>query len=157
MNVRDIMQPAQTVNPETRVTDIARLLLSSGLRGLPVLASDGTIAGMITERDVVAKHARIHTPLYLGILGGLIPFEVGRTEDDLRHVLSVTASDLMSEHVRTLSPDAEIDDAARVMVDHDVDPVLVVENSSLVGIVTQADILRLLIVEETDDAAESAS
>jgi CBS domain-containing protein len=88
--------------------------------------------------------------LYLGLLGGILPLDTHRTEDELRHALGVTAADLMTKHAPTIGPDAEIDDAASLMVDKSVDPLLVLEAGGLVGVLTQADIIRLLLIEETD-------
>lgn len=149
MKVRDIMtSPVVTVRLETPVADVARLLLKRGLSGLPVVDRTGTVRGLVTEGDVVAKHARPHVPLYLGILGYVIPIETQARDEEVRRVLAVTAGELMTNHVRTIAADAPVDDAATLMVDHDVNPIPVLEGDTLVGIVSRHDILRLLVRED---------
>jgi CBS domain-containing protein len=111
---------------------------------------------VVTHTDLVEKHARVHAPLYLGLLGGILPLDTHRTEDELRHALGVTAADLMTSHAPSVSPDAEIDDAASLMVEKSADPLLVLENRRLLGVLSQADIIRLLLIEESDDRESSS-
>ncbi|GAC1443006.1 MAG: hypothetical protein NVSMB52_00850 [Chloroflexota bacterium] len=151
MKVRDIMMPPSGVTTDTRVTDAARRVLSEGLSGLPVLGESGEVLGLVTQRDLVAKHARIHAPTYIGILGGIIPLNTHRTDEDLRRVFSVTVGDLMTTDPVMIGPDMEVDDAAGEMVDEDADPLLVVEDGRLVGTVSHSDIIRLLILEESNE------
>jgi CBS-domain-containing membrane protein len=54
MRARDIMSsPVVTVTPDTTVKDAANLLASNGFTALPVLDSDGRLARVVTEADVV--------------------------------------------------------------------------------------------------------
>ncbi len=55
-----------------------------------------------------------------------------------------TASDLMVRDLVTVSPEATIDDIARTMLEHNVDRVLVGHDQAIVGILTYADILRVI-------------
>lgn len=151
MIVKDIMTAdLVTIHPATRVAEIAALMLRRHLSGLPVVDDDGTLVGLVTERDLVAKHARVHLPLYLGILGTVLPLDTRRTKEDLRHALAVTAADLMTEDPQIIEADASIDDAATLMVERAANPLPVVEGGRLIGIVSQADIVRVLLQEEGD-------
>jgi CBS domain-containing protein len=152
MKVRDIMTtPAPMVTTDTRVGDVARLMLAGGGDGVAVVDVRGALVGVVTENDLVAKHARFHVPWYVGFLGGVIPIDSARNEEHMRHVLSVTAGDLMSDDPATISPDAEVDDAATKMVDRGVEPLIVVEVDAVVGLLSHSDVIRLLVVEESDD------
>lgn len=157
MKVRDIMEsPAPTITPDTPVARVASAILGCAAPGLPVVDGTGVVVGLVTQRDLVAKHARLHLPWYFGFLGGAIPFERDRTEEDLRRILAVTARDLMEEHFVSVPPDMDVDDAAALMVDRDADPLLVVDGDGLAGLVSHANIIRLLLAEETgsDEAAD---
>jgi CBS domain-containing protein len=163
MKVHDIMtSPVTTVRTTDRVSDIARLLLDEGYSGVPVVDQEGRLAGIVTEADLVAKHARPHLPIYLGILGWVVPIETPHRTEEVRRVVALTAQDLMTEHVRTVDPDADIDDVATLMVDEGVNPVPVVEHlpdgPRLVGIVSRRDIIQLLVQEEegADDSAPAS-
>lgn len=133
----------------TPVGEIARLLSTSHLPGLPVLEPDGTLAGIVTERDLIVRHAHVHLPLYLTILDGLVPFRGERTfEQEVRRVLATRAEDLMSAVETVIAPDADVDDAATLMVDKRVNPLPVVEHGMLVGLLTRSHIVGLITVEE---------
>jgi CBS domain-containing protein len=152
MKVRDIMTtPAPSVAPDTRVSEIARAMLADQTLCLAVVDSDGSLLGAVTQTDLVAKHARVHVPRYLGFLGGVIPLETHRGEEGLRRILAVTAADLLSEDVPSVAPDTEIDDAATLLVDERAEALFVIENDDLVGLLTKAHIIRLLVLEEADD------
>jgi CBS domain-containing protein len=153
MKVSEIMRsPAPAVGPDAKVKEAARKMLEENVSGLAVVDDSNHIHGLVTDKDLVEKHMRVHFPVYLGILGGVLPWETRRTEEELRHVLGTTASDLMSEKPVRISPDADVDDAATVMVDHNADQLLVVNGERLVGMLTRNDIIRLLLTEESDDA-----
>ena len=107
--------------------------------------------GVVTQRDLIAKHATVHLPIYFSLLGFTIPLEQSRTEADVKRALAVCARDLMEAKYPSVHPDMEVDDAAQIMVDEDANPVPVLENGRLVGMLTDADIIRLLIIEESDD------
>lgn len=156
MNVREIMtSEVVTVRPRTRIGELVRLVLDRGLSGLPVIGDDGSVIGVVTERDLVTKHARIHVPTYVGILGGVIPFGTRHMDQEARRVLAVTAEELMTREPVTVAPDADVDDAATLMVEEGADPILVVADDRLAGIVTARDILRLLLVEEESNGPSS--
>ena len=53
MKARDVMTTdVVTASPETSVTDIAKLLLTNGISGVPVLKGDN-IVGVVNEADLV--------------------------------------------------------------------------------------------------------
>jgi CBS domain-containing protein len=60
------------------------------------------------------------------------------------HLEHVRVGDIMVTDVLTVAPDADIRDAARVMVDHHVHRVLVVEGDVVRGILSATDLVRLV-------------
>lgn len=154
MNVRDIMSPAVVVRPDSSVGEVARLFVEKQLAGCPVVDERGRVVGIVTQLDLVTKHARVHMPRYLGILGYVFEIDSAHTEEDLRHVLGVTARDVMSQHIVRIAPDADIDDAATLLVDERVDTILVMEGDDLLGVVSHTEIIRLLVVEESSDSVQ---
>ncbi|MGI8824036.1 MAG: CBS domain-containing protein [Chloroflexota bacterium] len=151
MKVRDLMRtPVITVPPTARVAEVAKLMVENHASGLPVIDEDGALVGLVTQEDVVAKHAKVHVPTYLGILGYALPFTSQDSDDDIRRILAVTAADLMTDRFVTIAPDRDVDEAATAMVDKHANPLPVVENETLVGIISRTDILRLVLAEEED-------
>jgi len=158
MKVRELMSSSVTTVPQTlQVAGIARLMVESGYSAFPVVDTDAGVVGLVTEGDVVTKHARIHGPAYLGILGGILPFSTHRVDEEMRKILAVTAEDLMSRHFESIGPDDDVDDAATVMVERDANPLLVLDQDRLVGILTRADIVRLLMLEEENGAEDAGA
>jgi CBS domain-containing protein len=154
MKVREIMSsPVVTVSPEATVGEVARTMTDRALSGLPVVDARGLMLGMVTQNDLVVKHAHVHVPRYIGILGGVLPIETGTTDEEMRRVLAVTARDLMTENVVTISPEAEVEDAASLMVERAANPIPVLVRRSLIGIISRTDIIRLLVLEEGDGSA----
>src|SRR5579872_2160828 len=151
MQVRDIMSnTVRSVPPDASVAQVARLVLDTGAPGVPVVDARGRLLGVVTDKDLVAKHARLHLPVYLGLLGSVLPLETHRTDEGMRHILGITARDIMSEAKETIAPDTDVDDAATIMVDRDVELLIVLEGDVVAGLVTRRDIVRLLVLEESD-------
>ncbi len=158
MKVRDLMSSSVITVPQTmQVADVARLMVENGYSALPVVNTGASVVGLVTEGDVVTKHARIHGPEYLGILGGILPFSTHRVDAEMRKILAVTAGDLMSPQFESIGPDDDVDDAATVMVEQDVNSLLVLDQDRLVGILTRADIVRLLMLEEENGAEDAGA
>jgi CBS domain-containing protein len=146
MKVRDIMTTKiVAVGPETSVNDIARLMCENNVSGVPVVDEANKIVGVITELDMIVRNTRLELPAFVQILDGRIMLETpGHYEKRLRHMLGTHAQDIMTRDVVCLSPDAEVEDVATLMVKRRVNPVPIVENDVLVGIVSRADIIRMM-------------
>lgn len=153
MKVRELMStPVVSVTPDTGVGEVARLMVRYGLSGLPVLGPAGELVGLVTKRDVVAKHAHPHVPFYLGILGGVVPIDLPGREAEVERVFAVTSGELMQKHPRIVAPDDDIEHVADLMVNEDANPVPVIERGQVVGIISQSDILRLVAREESESS-----
>ena len=146
----DLMDPnPPAVAPDTRVGDVARLLLERHLSGVPVVAQTGELMGVVTQADLVARHARVHFPVYLSLLGSVIPVANRRHfEDDLRHVAGRTAAEVMTADPYTAREDTPLEDIATRMAEDGEDPVVVVRGNRVVGLITRADLVRLVAIEE---------
>ncbi len=114
-----------TVSPQDPVTRAARFMREDDVGAL-VVERDGEIAGIVTDRDIVVR----------GIADGRSPDEV-RIEE-------VATTD-----VRTIPSDASIDDAIKLMREHDVRRLPVVQDGRPVGILAIGD----LAVERDSDSA----
>lgn len=161
MNVKDIMtQEVVSISPETPVSEIARLLYNYKISGVPVV-SEGKIVGIVTEEDLVMRDAIIKEPHVLNMFGSV--FYLGnRSEfnDEMRHVLATTAAELMNNRVVTIPETATIEQLASLMVKHEINPVPVVDEvGQLSGIVSRADIIRLMVLENDEgvNLGETAS
>jgi CBS domain-containing protein len=146
MQVRDIMTTeVVTVRRDTPVNDIARLMSESDISGIPVVDEARHVVGIVTELDMIVRNTRLEMPAFIQILDGRIPLETpGHYQKRLRHILGTQAADIMTEQVVTVGPDAEVQDLAGLMVKRRLNPVPVVEHDVLVGIVSRADLVRMM-------------
>lgn len=149
MQVREIMSsPAITVSPTTEIREVARIMREHVISGVPVVDGDGTLLGVITEMELIARNAPVHEPHYLAVLSALIPVnleEYRQYKEQLRQALAVTAADLMREEVETISADALIDEALETMLNPEVTMLPVVdEGDGVLGVVTRTDLVRLI-------------
>ena len=116
--VRDIMSyPVKTVSPETKLGEVEQNLLRYGHTGVPVTV-DKQLVGIISRRDVdkAIKHGLQHAPV----------------------------KGFMTTKVLTVDVEAPWEQVQRMMVQHDIGRLPVVEEGNLVGIVSRSDVLRLV-------------
>ncbi len=150
MKVEDIMtREIVSVPTHTRVGQVARVFREHQLSGLPVVDEDGELVGIITELDMVKRHARPQMPAFLPLLGAYLPLGTKEYKESLRRITGVVAEDIMTTPVNTISPDASIEDAATVMVSNRSNPLPVVDDDGhMVGIISRTDILG--VIEEME-------
>lgn len=150
MKVRDIMtKEVMTVKTDTSVNDIAKLMGEHNISGVPVVDDQQHVMGIITESDLIVRNGRLEMPHFIQILDlGRIPLEwPGHAQERMRHMLGTNAADVMTSKVISVSPETEIEDLAELMVKHHVNPVPVVENDRLIGIVSRADLIDMMAAE----------
>jgi CBS domain-containing protein len=138
MKVADIMsRDVVSVPPSALLKDVARLLVRRRVSGVPVVAEDGTLVGVVSETDLVRKSddvARHGEPPSNWLFGV-----------DEREALKLearTAAELMSRPPVTVESTATVAAAARLMAEHTVNRLPVVRDGHLVGIVSRADVVR---------------
>jgi CBS domain-containing protein len=147
MKVNDIMtREVVTVQPDTPVTTVASIFREKSLSGVPVVDDQGIVVGIITEVDLIARHARPHFPAYIQFLDSVIYLESAkRYHESMRHILATTAAELMTFPVHTVDPEMDVQDLATLMVERRINPVPVVdEEEHLLGIVSHTDLLHMI-------------
>ena len=154
MQAKEIMtSPVFTVSPDTPVAQVARLLCDKHISGVPVVDDTGRLVGIVTEIDLIKRHARIHFPIYLPFLDSLIFLESPRRyTQDVRRALGATAEEIMTQPVSTANLETDVEEIATLMVDDRVNPIPILdERGELVGIVSHTDIVRLVEQAETGE------
>ena len=146
--VREFMDddPA-TVKLDTTAEDVAKLLGTHELHGVPVVNEAGRCVGIVTENDLVLadEEGDLHIPHYVELFGGLVFLESVRgVERRLRKATATTAKDLMTEDPTTIGPDEDVHNAAKLISESGHNRLPVVEHGVLVGVITRTDVLRAL-------------
>ena len=119
MKVKDAMtsEPAK-IGPDDGCAQAAMLMREEDCGSLPVVR-DGKLVGIVTDRDIVVRAAA-----------------------DGRDLKTTKVSEVMSADPVTIGPDADIDEAAKLMAQHQVRRLPVVDKGRLVGIIVTAQLAR---------------
>ncbi|MFB2862291.1 CBS domain-containing protein [Aeromonas sp. MdU4] len=131
-----------TVNENTPVFEVVDLILNLKISGLPVLDSDGTMVGIVTEGDLLRRRelgTEIKRPYWKELL-----FSPGRLARDYVQSHASYAGEIMTANPLTVSPEAPLDEVISLMENHNIKRLPVVKADQLVGIVTRVDILKAL-------------
>ena len=150
MKVRDIMtRNPVTVSADDPVRIAAGLLRTNRIGGLPVMEED-ELVGVITESDVISllETGRLSDDLWLPSplevievpLREVVNWE--KTKTALTHIGEIPVRKIMSHPAITIDEDADIEDAAALMLSHKIARLPVVHGRRLTGIVAKADIIR---------------
>jgi predicted transcriptional regulator len=126
--VREIMMGSPVTLKPDETLDLANDVISLGrIRHIPIL-EDGRLVGVLSERDMMGAA----TTTIFGL----------KRKSKSALLKSVLIKDVMKKKVVTVTPDTPIKDAAHLMKEKKIGCVPVVNEGSLVGLVTTTDILR---------------
>jgi CBS domain-containing protein len=145
MKARDVMvRDPVTVKPSTPVNEVARLLVEHRIGGVPVVADEGLLIGIVTETDLFLKEKGV--PFSMVKLPSLFNQWVKpkQLEQLYANARRYTAADIMTQSVVTTTPDTEVSRIAELMMRRRIKRVPIVEGGRLVGIVTSHDLIRRL-------------
>lgn len=138
-----------TVRPQDGVEDVVHKMHDHQLPGIPVIEPDGTLAGIITESDLILwdEEEDVEPPPSLQIMGGVIYLgSVRHWEERIKKSIAGTAGELMTREVVTVAPDADAHDAGRLIAEHKHNRLPVVDaDGHLLGVVTRVDVLEALL------------
>jgi acetoin utilization protein AcuB len=128
MLVRDLMTPDPIMAaPETPVFEARQEMLSRRIRHL-LVTEHGRLVGMVTDRDI-----RLNLPSQATSLSVW----------EVNYLLArLTVATVMTKTVITVGPDRDAAEAARLMLDHRIGGLPVVDGERVVGILTETDIVR---------------
>ena len=118
-----------TIDKRATVKEAAETMVKFGFRRLPIVDSEtGEIWGMVTAKDIVR---------YFGRHEAFNNAPTGKMSE----ALSVPVTLVGTKEVYTISPEADVGEAASKMMEKRVSSLLVVKDGELVGIITERDIL----------------
>jgi len=128
MRINDVLagkasQEVVTISPDATVRELLQRLAEHNVGALVVSTDGTTVAGIVSERDVVR---RLH---------------------DDEALLERPVSVIMTEAVHRCTPDQPITDLMVLMTDHRIRHVPVVEDGRLVGIISIGDVVKTRIGE----------
>jgi len=139
--VRDVMlkQPI-TIDPEAPLATAIAVMREKEIRHLPVVDHFGRLVGIITDRD-------LRSAALAPALTEFLPVGLRRAVEGAAEVLQVLrVKDAMTWGVATTRSDASVAEAGAVMFERRIGSLPVCEHGKLVGIVTERDIFKALMM-----------
>jgi CBS domain-containing protein len=135
--------PVFTTDLQASVAEVADLLVDKHVSAIPVCKPDGSLAGIISEADVVRpfrESAQRKRKRWLDLLSE----GEALSQDFLEYLREDTkrAADLMARHVVTASRNATLAELAELMISHGVKRIPIVDGGKVVGIVSRSDLVR---------------
>ena len=118
-----------TIHPETSLDKVIDLLIERNITGIPVLNDDSTLAGIITEKD---------------ILNFLIDQDVIDLSND-RILCETTAHHVMTTNIVSFEMDTPLVNICESLVSRNFRRVPIIDkNGKLVGIISRKDIIAVI-------------
>ncbi len=150
MKVKQIMiRKVISVKPKTKVMEVAALLDKYSIHGVPVIENK-LIIGIITESDFfISGGLDLHIPSYIDFLkrAKFAKNLSGKNKKGIDRLLNATATDIMTKNCFTVSAEMEVKDMIKVFKNKKYFTIPVVDsNKNIIGIITQADIIKLIKV-----------
>ena len=111
MKVKECMcTQVSCVNPDTKIKDVAKLMLNKHIGCVPICDNNNQVVGLVTDRDLILR-------------------TVAKEKD----IAQTPVSEVMTTKVYNISPEAEIEEASKIMCDCQIRRVPVVDNNTIVG------------------------
>ena len=132
MKIRQLMQSnVVTISEDSLAKDAYELMRSRRVRHLPVVNRDNQLVGIVSDRD---------------ILNVAVIFET-HPESPAEYLIDdkLKARDVMTAEPATVSPDHDLGQALDLVLGLAISGLPVIESGKVVGIVTNTDMLHLLM------------
>jgi acetoin utilization protein AcuB len=117
------------IAPEAPASEAQKIMTENHIRHLPVVGDGKQLLGLITRQRLAMKPDQ---------LGSLNVWEISRL------LSTMTANKIMlkAAEVQTITSDKTVERAAKVMTDHKVGGLPVLEEDVVAGIITETDLLK---------------
>lgn len=126
MKVADLMETdLQVVQEDLTVAEAVVTLTEGHIRGLPVVDRHNRMVGVLSSSDVLEAAA-----------------ECADAEERNALFERTIVAEVMTPRPKTISPDAEVKEAAKQMLELEVHRLFVERGGELVGVISQSDIVR---------------
>jgi len=139
LRIEDFMtRRVVTVTPDTSILAAAKLMLENHISGLPVVDTSAHVVGIISESDLLRDDGKgVDGSPWLQMMVGPDALSGEPAQLGARKV-----GDVMTRGPVTVAPNASIAQACRLMEQHGIKRLPVVENDTLVGLIARADLVR---------------
>ncbi len=136
MKVKDIMaKEVATLRVDDELSLAEDIMHLGRIRHLPVMEGEH-LRGIISERD-----------LYKASLASAIDYDPHIKRNYMK---TVVIREVMKTELVTISPEAGVREAGRLMLQHKIGCLPVVQNDRMVGLVTETDVIRYYVEKDSE-------
>lgn len=160
VKVKDVMSTqVASVNGSSSFKDVAEVLIAHGVSAVPVVDGDGHVIGVVSEADLLHKEEfkeQYYREGYRPPLRARLRHRLSQEGGDGRSKSrGDTAAELMTAPAVTTRPNASIVAAMRLMEEHGVKRLPVVDDEGVLeGIISRHDLLRVFVRSDAGIAEE---
>ncbi|MBG7609883.1 MAG: CBS domain-containing protein [Anaerolineae bacterium] len=122
--------PVITIAPELPINTALNIMRQENVRRTPVI-EEGKLIGIVSDKDLLNASPSPVSSLSIWEMNYLIS--------------KITVADVMTKDVLTISNDTPIEEAARIMADNKIGGLPVIEDSKVVGIITETDLFKIFL------------
>jgi CBS domain-containing membrane protein len=130
--------------PDDTLERLWLLMERGGFRHVPVVDRQGSLVGVVSQRDLLRHRS-------LGAAGAAMPAGLAELAGRAR------VAEIMTGEVEAVSPDETLVQAARVMHENRYGCLPVVADARLVGILTEADLVRWVAAGSPGEGTAAAA
>jgi acetoin utilization protein AcuB len=120
-----------TVKPDTTVHRALRLMREKEVGRFPVVDDHGKLVGIVSHDDLLSSSPSPATTLAVWEIPELLA--------------KIKVETVMSREVIMVSEDTPLEEAARIMADHKIGGLPVMQGTSLIGVITETDLFKVLM------------
>jgi CBS domain-containing protein len=128
--------PALVVEQSMPLPDVRQRLTQQHVRRLPVVDEAGQLVGIVTEGDINRVSDSHITDV--------------RDYSLYHRVADLPIGEIMTRAVVTVTPDTPILVVARLLLEHRIGGVPVVEDGRVIGMITESDLFRLIVMQQAE-------
>jgi CBS domain-containing protein len=128
--------PALVIHESIPLPEVRQQLKQHRIRRMPVVNSAGHLVGIVTEGDINRVSDSHVTDV--------------RDYNLYHRVADLPIETIMTREVVAVSPDTPILVVARLLLDHRIGGVPVVEHGRVVGMITESDLFRLIVSQQAE-------
>ncbi|MEX2127363.1 MAG: CBS domain-containing protein [Xanthobacteraceae bacterium] len=143
MKAAEVMEAdVVSVRPDTTVSDVARTLLARRISAVPVLDENAKLVGIVSEGDLIRRceaGTERHRSWWLELLTTSETLATDYVKSHARY-----AGEIMTRPVVTAQEETTVAEIAKLFEHHNIKRVPIMRGSKVVGIVSRADLLRVL-------------
>lgn len=119
-----------TALPKTTIFEAEKTMIGQGFRRLPIVL-EGKVIGIITSMDIIRFFGSGEVFKYL-------------KSGTITQVLNTPVLEIATKEVATITPEADVGQAAKIMREKNLGALPVVQNEKLVGIITERDFFKII-------------